>query len=503
MFADGHDQVECRLLFRRESDAAWRAVAMRPLGNDRWRGRVSGTKSRVGIAIRSRAGSADSPPGGLISAKRLEAGQDISIDLLIGAEIIEDAAGRADAAEAERLRAWARQLREPADPAVRGQLALDEALGEVVLSHPNRSLATRYDIEAVAVVDRVRARYSTWYEVFPRSVRRQSRVVMGPSATSRDWLPYVAEMGFDVLYLPPIHPIGRSFRKGRNNTVTASRATSAVPGRSAQTRAAIRRSIPTSAPSKTSTDWSSERERAGLEMALDIAFQCSPDHPWVREHPEWFRRRPDGTIQYAENPPKKYQDIYPLDFETPAWRELWNALRDVMLFWLEQGVRILRVDNPHTKAFPFWEWALTDLKAHYPDALFLSEAFTRPRVMHRLAKLGFSQSYTYFTWRNTKAELTEYFTELTANGRAGVLPAESLAEYSRHPPRGSPGWRPTRVRQSASYWPRRSVRTTVSMDRPSSWERISLSSRQRGVSRLGEVRAQAAEPRRRRRAFAS
>ena len=262
------------------------------------------------------------------------------------------------------------------------------------------------------VVDRPRARYSTWYEVFPRSCAAEP----GRHGTFRDCetrLPYISEMGFDVLYLPPIHPIGRGFRKGRNNTVTALDGDVGSPwaiGAEEGGHTAIHPDLGSADDFRHLIDRAREM---GLEVALDIAFQCAPDHPWVREHPEWFRQRPDGSIQYAENPPKKYQDIYPLDFETRDWKALWTALRDVMAFWIEQGVHIFRVDNPHTKPFGFWEWALTDLKSRYPDVLFLSEAFTRPRVMHRLAKLGFSQSYTYFTWRNTKAELIEYFTELT------------------------------------------------------------------------------------------
>jgi starch synthase (maltosyl-transferring) len=223
-------------------------------------------------------------------------------------------------------------------------------------------------------------------------------------------------MGFDVLYLPPIHPIGRTFRKGKNNSVVAQRDDVGSPwaiGGEEGGHSSIH-------PGLGSLDdfrrLISEAKKHGLEVALDIAFQCSPDHPYAREHPEWFRKRPDGTIQYAENPPKKYQDIYPFDFETPQWRELWTELQNVILFWVKEGVRIFRVDNPHTKAFAFWEWVIAALKEDYPDVLFLAEAFTRPKVMHRLARLGFSQSYTYFTWRNTKQELTDYFSELTRSG---------------------------------------------------------------------------------------
>jgi starch synthase (maltosyl-transferring) len=411
VFADGHDQLECHLLYQQDGDAEWQAVPMAPLGNDRWRGEFLVTElGRYRYTIEgwiSRFGTwrAD-------LRKRLEAGQDLMVDLLIGAELIEDAAGRAPAAEAKQLRAWAKQLREPRDSASQGKLALDDALAELALRHPDRSLATRYERELVVVVDRERARFSTWYEVFPRSCAPEP----GRHGTFRDceaWLPYIAGMGFDVLYLPPIHPIGRAFGKGRNNAEAAAPDDVGSPwaiGAAEGGHTGIHPLLGTLADFRRLV---TRARDAGLEVALDIAFQCSPDHPWVREHPEWFRRRPDGTIQYAENPPKKYQDIYPLDFETTAWQSLWEALRGVFLYWAEQDVRIFRVDNPHTKAFAFWEWVIHEVKARYPDVLFLSEAFTRPKVMYRLAKLSFSQSYTYFTWRNTAAELTDYFTELT------------------------------------------------------------------------------------------
>ena len=226
-------------------------------------------------------------------------------------------------------------------------------------------------------------------------------------------LDYVEEMGFDVLYLPPIHPIGRSFRKGKNNTTEAKAGDVGSPwaiGAKEGGHLAILRELGTFADLEYLIQQLHARK---MELALDIAFQCAPDHPWVTEHPEWFKKRADGSIQYAENPPKKYQDIYPLDFESSDWQGLWDALKEVFMFWAEKGVRIFRVDNPHTKAFPFWEWVIAEVQTVYPDAIFLAEAFTRPRVMERLAKLGFTQSYTYFTWRNTKAELTEYMTELT------------------------------------------------------------------------------------------
>jgi len=248
--------------------------------------------------------------------------------------------------------------------------------------------------------------------MFPRSTALEP----GRHGTFRDCearLDYVARLGFDVLYLPPIYPIGQSFRKGKNNSPSAEPGDTGSPwaiGAKEGGHTAIHPQLGTLA------DFRSLVERAaskGIELALDIAFQCSPDHPWVSEHPDWFKKRRDGTIQYAENPPKKYQDIYPMDFESSDWRGLWDALLGVFRFWIDQRVRIFRVDNPHTKAFPFWEWLIAEIKRDSPDVLFLAEAFTRPRVMQRLAKLGFSQSYTYFTWRNTKQELTDYFTELT------------------------------------------------------------------------------------------
>ncbi|HEY6366250.1 MAG TPA: alpha-amylase family glycosyl hydrolase, partial [Candidatus Binatia bacterium] len=251
-----------------------------------------------------------------------------------------------------------------------------------------------------------------------------------------DRLPYVAGMGFDVLYLPPIHPVGNSFRKGKNNTLAAGTNDVGSPwaiGAKEGGHKAIHPQLGSLADFKRLIE---EAKKFDIEIALDIAFQCTPDHPYVEEHPEWFRKRPDGSIQYAENPPKKYQDIYPLDFESEGWEELWKELKSVILFWCEQGVRIFRVDNPHTKTFPFWEWVIGEVKKHHPDALFLAEAFTRPKVMYRLAKLGFSQSYTYFTWRNTKTELTQYFTELTQTEvgdffRANLWPAtpDILTEY--------------------------------------------------------------------------
>jgi starch synthase (maltosyl-transferring) len=262
------------------------------------------------------------------------------------------------------------------------------------------------------VVDPVLARYGSWYEMFPRSCTPDpSRSGTFREAEAR--LPHVARMGFDVLYLPPVHPIGLSFRKGRNNSLTPEPGDPGSPwaiGAAAGGHTAVEPGL------GTIDDFDrfvAAANRVGLEVALDIAFQASPDHPWVREHPEWFKHRPDGTIKYAENPPKKYQDIYPIDFDSAAWPSLWEALRDVFVFWIAHGVKIFRVDNPHTKSFRFWEWCIAELKQRHPDTIFLAEAFTRPKVMRYLAKAGFTQSYTYYTWRNTAQELRDYLTELT------------------------------------------------------------------------------------------
>jgi starch synthase (maltosyl-transferring) len=284
-------------------------------------------------------------------------------------------------------------------------------LGRIAPRHPDLRHALTHDTPYGVLVERERARFSSWYEFFPRSAS-DDPARHGSFADCEAWLPYVQRMGFDVLYFPPIHPIGRTRRKGRNNTLTPTADDVGSPWAIGAAEGGHVSILPALG---TLEDFRRLLQRAaahGIEIALDIAFQCAPDHPWVAEHPAWFRKRADGSVQYAENPPKKYQDIYPFDFESAEWRELWQALAGVIEFWAGEGVRVFRVDNPHTKAFPFWEWALARVRESYPDAIFLSEAFTRPKVMHRLAKLGFSQSYTYYTWRNTKEELTAYFTEL-------------------------------------------------------------------------------------------
>ena len=319
-----------------------------------------------------------------------------------------DAAARAEGVDRVALERAAAQLEEPATGA---EHALAATLAELMRRVAERGFAASLERPLEVAVDRTRARFSAWYELFPRSAGPKGR--HGTFADVEARLPAIAAMGFDVVYLPPIHPIGRDHRKGPNNAETAAPGDVGSPW-AIGSREGGHTAIHPELGTHDELDRLIARARAHrLELALDLAFQCAPDHPWVSEHPEWFRHRPDGTIQYAENPPKRYQDIYPLDFECEEWPALWAALLDVVRFWIGHGIAIFRVDNPHTKPLPFWEWLIGEVKAEHPETIFLAEAFTRPKVMQRLAKAGFSQSYTYFTWRTTAWELRRYVEELT------------------------------------------------------------------------------------------
>lgn len=411
VFADGHDQIACQVLYWRDNGEEIQSSPMKPLGNDRWRGEFPVlTLGRYQYTVEGWIDRFQTWRNDLM--KRIAAGQDVHVEMLIGAEIIEGAAARADSGDAELLRGWTGRLREAGDKELQKTVALDEELFSLIQRYPERHFVSRYEKGLVVVVDREKARFSTWYEVFPRSCALEP----GKHGTLRDCearLPYIASMGFDVVYLPPIHPIGRTSRKGKNNSVPAQQDDVGSPWAIGSEEGGHTSIHPRLGRLKDFRQFVSKAKGYGLEVALDMAFQCTPDHPYVQQHREWFRTRPDGTIQYAENPPKKYEDIYPLDFESTEWRALWTELEAVFLFWIDQGVRIFRVDNPHTKAFAFWEWVIGRIRERYPEILFLGEAFTRPAVMYRLAKLGFSQCYTYFAWRNTKQELTDYFGELT------------------------------------------------------------------------------------------
>jgi len=410
MFADGHDLLAGVLKYRYETETSWSEVALVAQGNDAWEGRF--TVDRLGQWEYTVEGWIDrfgSWLKGLIA--KAEAGQDVSSELLEGAELIQPAAGR-PAEENLRLLEVADKLRSDLPQRARVATARDPELQVVMNARPDRSRSTTYERTLRIVVDPVIARYGSWYEMFPRSCTPDpSRGATFREAEAR--LPGIAEMGFDVLYLPPVHPIGRTNRKGRNNSLVAAPDDPGSPWAIGSEEGGHTAIEPGLGTMEDFDRFVRTANRLGLQMALDIAFQASPDHPWVREHPEWFKHRPDGTIKYAENPPKKYQDIYPFDFDTQNWEALWVALRDVFLFWIDHGVKLFRVDNPHTKSFRFWEWCIAGIQHTHPDAVFLSEAFTRPKVMRYLAKAGFSQSYTYFTWRNHAHELREYLTELT------------------------------------------------------------------------------------------
>ncbi|HUC35685.1 MAG TPA: alpha-1,4-glucan--maltose-1-phosphate maltosyltransferase [Acidimicrobiales bacterium] len=492
VFVDGHDELACDVLWRRENDDVWRAEPMVPLVNDRWRGafpaedqgrylfRVRATVDHYGTWLRD------------VRIKS-EAGQDLTVELLVGAGLLTQAATRAKGRAKTRLEGVAKQLAAASEEVAGAGLtgagltgagvagadlagaavpgadlagaglagagltgarvagadlagaglagagltgaalagaavpgaspeglagapaaALEAAAAEQVLSlvRGNPDLGPGVTSDELAVVaDRLKARYSSWYEMFPRSASREPGR-HGTFGDVRARLPYVSKLGFDVLYLPPVHPIGRTNRKGRDGARVAGGDDPGSPWAIGGPEGGHTALHPQLGTFEEFEGMVREAARLGIEVALDLAFQCSPDHPWVKEHPEWFRWLPDGTVRYAENPPKRYEDIYPIYFETQQWSELWVELLDVVRFWVRHGIRIFRVDNPHTKPLRFWEWLIAEVQAEHPEVLFLAEAFTRPKVMHHLAKAGFTQSYTYFAWRNTKRELEEYLTEL-------------------------------------------------------------------------------------------
>lgn len=412
IFVDGYDVISALLLYRKENDPEWAESAMEPLINDRWRGSFVVTEvGRYVYTILAWVDQFKSWRRDL--AKKSQAGQEVSVELLVGARLITEASQRAPEPQAQRMKEWVSTLQSPqVTEQVKVQLVLSQELSGSMDNYPDRRFATTYPKELVVVVDRQKARFSAWYEMFPRSCAGEP----GRHGTFKDCearLPYVAAMGFDVLYFPPIHPIGQAHRKGKNNSPVAGPNDPGTPWAIGSKAGGHKSVHPQLGTLEDFQSFVAQAREYGMEIALDVAFHCTPDHPYVEEHPEWFRWRPDNTVQYAENPPKKYEDIYPFEFETENWQELWEELRSIVLFWIEQGIRIFRVDNPHTKPFGFWEWLIADIKASYPDVVFLSEAFTRPKVMYQLAKLGFTQSYTYFAWRNTKWELIQYFIELT------------------------------------------------------------------------------------------
>jgi starch synthase (maltosyl-transferring) len=414
IFADGHDVLSARLLYRAKSQPDWTSVPLRPLVNDEWTGEFRiGTQEPYLYTVQAWVDAFKTWVRDL--KKRNDVGQDLALEFLIGAELIAEAASRAGSgADGELLRKFARQLKELSgvDPQKAFEIAESAELARLMDKRPRVESATSYDKELRVEVDRERARFGAWYEMFPRSSTKDA-ARHGTFRNCIQRLDYIADMGFDVLYLPPIHPIGEVERKGKNNSTAPSPQDVGSPWAIGSKLGGHKAIHPQLGALNDFKELLSEAKKRGIEVALDLAFQCAPDHPYVREHKEWFRIRPDGSVQFAENPPKKYQDIYPLNFENEHVKELCDELKSVALYWARQGVRIFRVDNPHTKPFAFWEWFIQEVRREYPEVLFLAEAFTRPKVTYRLAKAGFTQSYTYFAWRNTKWDLTEYFTELT------------------------------------------------------------------------------------------
>ena len=410
VYSDGHDRIAASLLYRTDDHDGWTRVPMRPSGNDLWRAAFTVAHRKTYIyKVEGQIDRFATWRGDL--RKKTAAGQKVTVDLHIGSNLVTAASERASGKDARRLQELATKLTaKDIDTAI--ATAISEELTRLMITWMDRSLAAQSEQELRVAVDRKKALFSTWYEFFPRSFGPDDR--HGSLREAERVLPHISEMDFDVVYLPPIHPIGETNRKGQNNSINAEPDDPGSPW-AIGSRDGGHTSIHPALGTLEDFDHFVETARKhSLDVAMDMAFQCSPDHPWIKEHPGWFVWRPDGSIQFAENPPKRYEDIVPLNFESESWKELWDELRSVFIFWAERGVGIFRVDNPHTKPFAFWQWLIEEVKSEYPDTIFLAEAFTRPQVMARLAKVGFTQSYTYFTWRNSKGELTEYLTQLTA-----------------------------------------------------------------------------------------
>lgn len=412
IFSDGHDEIAAAVLFRANDDQDWKEVPMKSALNDRWEAVLKiPSAGFYQFRVLGWIDHFKTWQKGL--RKKYEAGQNVAVELQIGAAILDEVIPSIFETEKKQLASWSKELKNPGDIPAGVMLALSDEVTVIMSKYRNEDLVSSYQQTLLLEVEGIKAAYSTWYELFPRS----ASPVPGVHGTFKDvikLLPRVAKMGFDVLYFPPIHPIGEKNRKGKNNSLAAGPDDPGSPwaiGNRKGGHKAIHAALGTLADFKRLVK---EARKMNIDIAMDIAYQCAPDHPWVKEHPQWFKWRPDGSVQYAENPPKKYEDILPINFETEDWQNLWEELKSVVEYWIDQGVSVFRIDNPHTKAFPFWEWMIREVRKKKPETIFLAEAFTRPRLMERLAKAGFNQSYTYFTWRNTKYELEEYMKELTA-----------------------------------------------------------------------------------------
>ena len=417
IFLDGHDLLSANLLYKFSKDTSWTTVQMDFTGNDNYEAYF--TVSRNGFYTYTiEAWVNHSTSWEHEMEMKIKDGQHVNVELLVGANILEKMAKIATKKDKPELKSYAKLFRNPKHYEEAVAFSSSALMHNFINLYPDKQHVTVHR-ELKIWVDRERAAFSSWYSMFPRSAASERNMHGTFKDVEENVLPRMKSLGFDVLYIPPIHPIGTQFRKGKNNATTHQKDEPGVPygiGSELGGHTAIHPELGTLDDLK---HLISVCKSMNIELAMDLAIQCSPDHPWAKEHPEWFKIRPDGTIQYAENPPKKYQDIYPINFESENWQGLWQELKHVMMTWAEWGVRIIRVDNPHTKAFGFWEWVIAEVQTEYPDMIFLAEAFTKPKVMEQLAKLGYTQSYTYYTWRNSKWDLMTYMNEL--NGKADYM----------------------------------------------------------------------------------
>jgi len=411
VFTDGHDAVKAVLQWRMAGKKKWSEVPMALISNDRWEATfIPQSQGKYEFTIIGWVDHFASWQHGL--KRKFEANQDVSIELLMGKDLISQAANAGSEKKAQLETAVAILDNAAEDPIKAVNYATSTELSSLLYNGVTKKDVAQYSKILTIEVERKKALFSSWYEFFPRSTAEQA----GKHGTFKDCerlLPLVQEMGFDVIYFPPIHPIGKINRKGKNNSVDSKEGEPGVPWAIGSTEGGHKAIHPELGMVKDFERLVKKAKEHNIDIALDYALQCAPDHPYVKEHPQWFKWRPDGTVQYAENPPKKYQDVLPFNFETDDWQNLWIELKSIIEYWVDRGVTIFRVDNPHTKPFAFWEWMINEIHKQHPDIIFLAEAFTKPRVMERLAKAGFTQSYTYFTWRTSKHEITEYVTELT------------------------------------------------------------------------------------------
>lgn len=405
IFGDGHDHIRASLLYKKEADGPWVETPMNPTFNDEWLASFYVyERGTYFFTIQAWVDHFDTWYDGF--KKKVEAKVDVKVELMEGAVML-----RKLGEKKPSLLVLAKKLEDKKHYAESIELIAAPDFSKVVQENPLKEIYTSLDKEYPVVVEHVKANFSSWYEFFPRS----SSLEAGRHGTFQDCirlLPRIASMGFDIIYFPPIHPIGKVNRKGKNNNIRAAAGEPGSPWAIGSTEGGHKSILSSLGTLEDFKRLIGESRKVGIDIAMDIAFQCAPDHPYVKEHPQWFKLRPDGSIQYAENPPKKYQDIYPFNFESDDWKALWDELLSVFLYWIDQGVKIFRVDNPHTKPIPFWQWLIAEVKQKDPDVIFLSEAFTRPKIMASLAKVGYTQSYTYFTWRVGKQELIDYMNEL-------------------------------------------------------------------------------------------